>query len=724
MVLTENRVKKSFVRQQSNSDCGVACLASIVKFHGGEVYLEQLRKLSGTTKEGTSILGLYQAARQIGFEVSALNAKGIRNLKEINGPAILHITLEDGRNHYIAYFRSEGEKNLISDPSENVKWISDTQLEAIWKSKALLILNPNSEFERSNSIKKEKLAWILELIKEDIPILLIMAFLGLIITILGLSVGVFSQKLIDNILPERNIKELILGLFLVGFLLIIRHWISYTRGKIVIRQGRDLNLKIIGHFYGNLLRLQKSFFDGRKTGDFIARMSDAQRIQKAVSVVSGEIMVDLLLIFVCLVAVFSYSSEICLLMVCLLPFYFWIVYRYNSPIVLGQRKVMKSYSISESHFIDTLQGITTIKSHNKQDVFDSINRSVYGFFQEKIFNLGTLGLNFGLVSNLMGAVFTVMVLIACSYQVLNSNMKIGEMVAILSFSGLVIPSVTKLAMVNIQIQEARIAFERMYEFAASKPESLEGEDRNLTQIENLLIQDLHFRFPGSKSLFKGIKMTINKGDLTVLLGDSGGGKSTLLQILMKFYTYDQGKILINGLFDFNQIGAKYWRSKIGYVPQEIKVFNGTILENIILGIDEKVKEKVISKCKMLGLDYFFSSLPQGYHTLVGEEGINLSGGQKQILGLARALYNDPEVLLLDEFTGAMDRNTENLILEILVKIKSGIAILVVTHRIKPALMADKIYILEKGTIVREGTTKELLNGENLFSSAYREIVQF
>jgi ATP-binding cassette, subfamily C, bacteriocin exporter len=724
MVMTEDKIRKSFVRQQSNSDCGVACLASIIKYFEGEAYLEQLRKLSGTTKEGTSILGLYQAAGQIGFEVSALNAKNVSQLKEIIGPAILLVTLEDGRNHYIAYFKSEKERNLILDPSENVKWISDVELDNIWKSKALLIFKPNSAFEKSHAIKKEKLGWIMELIKEDIPILLIMGFLGLIITVLGLSVGVFSQKLIDNILPEKNLKELILGLSLVGVLLLIRHLIAFTRGKIVIRQGRDLNLKIIERFYGSLLRLQKSFFDGRNTGDFIARMSDAQRIQKTISVVSGEIMVDILLIIVCLVAVFSYSMEIFLLMICLLPFYFWIVYKYNVPITNGQRDVMKSYSITESHFIDTLQGISTIKSLNKQDEFDTRNRSIYGFFQDKIYNLGTLGLRFGFVSNVLGVVFTVSVLIGCSYQVLNSNIKIGEMVAILSFAGLVIPSVNKLAMVNIQLQEARIAFERMYEFASSTPESTEVGEKIDSNIEDIKIHGIQFRFPGAKSLLKGINLTLQKGELTVLLGDSGGGKSTFIQILMKFYEYTYGEILVNSLFDFKNIDTNDWRSRVGYVPQEIKVFNGTILENISLGISDSVDSLVIALCKELGLDSIFSSFPLGYETLVGEAGINLSGGQKQLLGLARVLLNKPEVLLLDEFTGAMDRNTENLVLELLMKLKSNMIILVVTHKIKPALIADRVYILEDGRIVKEGTTRELLDGENLLSSAYKEIVQF
>jgi ATP-binding cassette subfamily B protein len=207
---------------------------------------------------------------------------------------------------------------------------------------------------------------------------------------------------------------------------------------------------------------------------------------------------------------------------------------------------------------------------------------------------------------------------------------------------------------------------------------------------------LSFRFAGKSQLLKDVSLTIRKGEITVLLGEVGSGKSILLQILQKFQTYEAGEVLINENISLKNIASDTWRSKIGVVPQEIKIFNGTLLDNIILGNIIEEGEKAIYFCETLGFKHFFETLPQGYLTLVGEEGINLSGGQKQLLALARALYHQPNILFLDEATSAMDSKTEQFMIDLLEKLKSNLAILIITHNKNIAEIAEDIYELENG----------------------------
>jgi ATP-binding cassette, subfamily C, bacteriocin exporter len=195
-------------------------------------------------------------------------------------------------------------------------------------------------------------------------------------------------------------------------------------------------------------------------------------------------------------------------------------------------------------------------------------------------------------------------------------------------------------------------------------------------------------------------MAINQGEMVALLGEVGSGKSVLLQVLQKFQQYEEGSVIVNGTFPLENIDAKEWRETVGVVPQDVKIFNSTLIENIVLGNVLHEGEQAVETCKRLGFDKYFENFPQGYLTIVGEEGINLSGGQKQLVALARALFRKPSLLLLDEATSAMDSKTEQFVLDLLENLKSEMSILMITHRRGIAEQADKVYELADGTTIQ------------------------
>lgn len=673
-------IENYFVRQQSSSDCGVACLSTVINFFGGYASLEQLREYSGTAVGGTTMLGLTEAAARIGMTAEAFRVDGIERLKELHTPAILHVVIGGKLSHYVVFFSWENEKITCIDPSKGVVIYTPKELREVWLSKALLLCTPEESFIIQKEQEKGKREWLLSLVREDIPILLISGFLGLLMTVFGLSVGIFSQKLIDEILPEKQWEKLILGLVLVTVLLAARSVVAFLKSTVLIQQSKDLNIRLVGNFYTHLVGLPKRFFDFRKIGDITSRMNDSRRIQQAISVLSGELLVDTLLVLVTLTAIFSYSNKIGLLVMAFLPIYFWIIYTYNKPIQILQKKTMVRYSGSESQFIDTISGIGAVKAFAKEKEYATSNMNLYERFQETVFELGAVSNRLALISQLLGVGFMVSVLGFSSYLVFAEEMELGVMVALVGFIGMIVPAVTKLAMANLRIQEAKIAFDRIYEFVGIEIEK-ENIKVNLPEsVTSFEILNLNFRFPGRKRLLQDISIKLERGKLSVLLGESGGGKSTFLQILLRFYPMESGNMSINDSLDAEEFDFNHWRKAIGYVPQDVKIFNGTLLENITMESTESF-EDVRENCITYGLDKFFSALPQGYFTVVGEEGLNLSGGQKQLVGLARALHANPKVLLLDEFTGAMDRNTERDILGLIVKWKEQMPVLVVTHRI-------------------------------------------
>lgn len=712
--------KVPVVLQQASSDCGVACLASIINYYGGHYSLEQLRVLSGTAIQGTTVLGLIESAKTVGLDADAFRVDTVSRLNNLDGPVILHVVMEEKFSHYIVCCGKVADGYLVMDPAVGKRIISAEMLDRIWKSKSLVQIRPNSAFRlRIDYLKKEK-KWIYQLVKNDLPILFISGFLGLVVTILGLSVAVFSQKLIDEILPDKQWEKLILGLVLLTILLICRSLIGYIRSNVLIRQSKELNLRLIFRFFEQLIYLPKRFFDHRKVGDITARMNDSRRIQRAVSVLTTELMVDTFVVLVTLISILLYSEVIGLLVAGFLPVYFWLVYRYNKPIQLNQQQLMAHYGSSESSFIDTLTGIGAIKSAGREENFLKKNQSVYDDFQTQAFRLGQVSNRLGLVSQLAGVLFLVSVLGSSCYLVAKEQMDLGVLVAISGMLGMLVPAVNKLALSNLQIQEAKIALNRMYEFIQVDREPENQGEIVPERIERIHLENISFRFPGRKLLLQNISFELRPGKLSVLLGESGGGKSTLLQLLMGFYLPEQGKIRLNGKLNFESISVGDWRRKVGYVPQEIKLFNGNLIANLTLGEDKMMFAKAMKICQEFGLGKFFESMPQSYLTVLGEEGINLSGGQKQLIGLARALIQDPKLLLLDEFTGAMDRNTEQVILDLILRIKESIPVLIVTHRIKPALIADEVLILDHGKLVDIGSPGELLERENLLSESVRD----
>ena len=300
---------------------------------------------------------------------------------------------------------------------------------------------------------------------------------------------------------------------------------------------------------------------------------------------------------------------------------------------------------------------------------------------------------------------------------------IGGLVAIFQMTSQLIPSANKLALTNIQIQEARVAFERMYEFASMEPEMNEEivDSEDFKSISIVEVDELSFRFPGRSQLLKEVSFSVQKGEMISLLGESGCGKTTLLQLLQRFYKPESGTITVNSETDLKEIPVRQWRTKVASVSQQVKIFNGTLLDNICLGNSQEEAEQVVEFCKEYGFDKYFEAFPQHYFTLLGEEGVNISGGQQQLVALARALYQKPELLLLDEATSAMDRNTEQKILQLLMSLKEIMAIVLVTHRVQSAKLADRIYVIEEGKITAKGTPKKLTENENLFSASLADI---
>lgn len=721
----EKKIAKTFTLQKTQSDCGVACLSSIIKFYGGVPNLEKLRIGSGTSRQGTTLLGLYQVANNIGFNVEGMQAD-MAFLRTIKQPVILHVVVNGSMLHYVVYYHMSGNRFLIGDPSIGVKWMNEVELSVIWKSGKLLTLVPDEKrFIKEKTEHSLKWNWFKKLLREDLSLLTTILLMGIAVAVLGLATAVFAQVFIDKLIPSGNTIRIYTAIGLVSLLLFARLLIGYYRQQLMLRQGVDINVRITGSFFSDLLMLPMGFFSSRKIGDMVSRLNDIGRMQQTVSFFFGELLINTLVVVVSLAAVFLYNLWIGLILLMSVPLFVWVAYLYNRTIITGQRDAMVAYSLNESNYISTIGNIQPIKSFRKETFFTKLGLLTFRFFQDKVYHIGSIGITVQLLTGMIGLAITIGVIILSAVQLQSGQMSTGVFMAVFSLSSSILPALSSIVFANVQLQGARIAFERMYEFSSMDKEYLipdEDGKKSIEEFQELYLQDVSFRYPGRGLLLENISFSIRKGEHVTIFGDNGTGKSTLISIIQRFYSPESGKLLLNDK-DAENFSTLSYRGLLGVVPQDLTLTNATLLANITLSDNEQYAVDAIETLNMHGLVPFFEKFPQGFHTMLGEGGVQISGGQKQLVGLARALVCKPQLLLLDELTTHMDRSTENFVLELLVQLKKSMGILSITHSIRNASISDRILVLSGGKIEIVGTHNELMQSQNSYSFAWQSFTK-
>lgn len=699
-----NAFKKFFVLQQDMTDCGVACLSSILKYYGHETSLEEIRGYSGTSTSGTTLLGLKEAADKIGLKTEGYEA-GIQELKELSAPCILHVIIDKRLAHFVALWKYENGKFLISDPSIGFKTLREEELEAIWQSKRLLLAEQSKRItdkKPRSGIKlfgegRRSVNKYYNLVKNDLGKLIFSFLLGVIISILGLSVAFYTQQLIDVILPGRDLNTFVFSLAILGLILVTKNLIEYIRASNFVAYSNRFNKNHISGFFRKIIRLPKGFFDARKIGDLVARMNDGTHIQDTITYVFREFIIELLFTISILSFVTIFSLKLGVVLFGLVLVFLLVSYRYNRAIVDAQMDAMKSYANSESQFIDVIRATDAIKVGGKESVFSGIVSDVFSFYQDSVLHLDKLRNKLSFYFEAFGTITTIIIFGWAGYEYIEGRLQLGEMVAILQIVLLMIPSVIGLSLSPFYFQEAKLAFERMDELTSLAPEFTDDTQKIVPKIgkfRSVKIENLCFNFPGRLPLIKDFNLDASSGDFISIIGPTGAGKSTLFNILQKLYQPTSGSISVNNT-KWEAISIPEWRSLIGVVPQDIPVFNGSLFSNIALE-DDIDPHAIIAFLEEFGFDKFFKELPNEYETLIGEVGVKLSGGQKQMLGLARALYMKPQILFLDEATSSMDGNTEEFVISLLQKLIATKDLLVVfiTHDARLANLANRTYYLE------------------------------
>jgi ATP-binding cassette subfamily B protein len=697
------------ILQQSMSDCGAASLAMISRYYGLNIGINRLRDLANVSADGASLYSLAEAAEALGFSTQGVNSN-IQDLINQPLPAIAHWQ----GNHFIVVYRVTKDQVTAADPAIGLVKYSAQEFAEGWTGN-LLIVKPTAGLHQVEE-SKTSLSRFLPYLKPYRGILAEIFLASLVIQLFGLAIPLFTQAIIDRVLVFQSISllnMLLAGMLIVTFFSLVTNAI---RQYLIANISRSMDIAMVLDFYRHVLGLPLKFFTQRRVGDIISRVNENQKIREMLTTTSLSSIIDCMTVIVYLSLMFIYSVKLATLAALFIPLFAVVVLVFTPMMKKNSRRAFQAQVEVQSHTVETISAMPTVKAL-------SVEKIVRWRLEDKLRNAANLQVGATMltsgantVAGLLQSLSTILVLWLGAKLVIGGAMSTGQLMAFSVLLGSVLSPVLRVVGLWDKFQEVRIAMERLDDvFEAELEEPHPENSVRLPRLNgHIKLEKVTFRYDKEgKNIIQNFDLEIFPGQTVALVGRSGCGKTTLINLLLRLYQPNSGKILVDG-YDLRQVSVSSLRRQIGVVPQDSVLFNGTIRENISYHLPDARMEQIISAAMLAGAHDFISELPLGYETVIGERGMSISGGQRQRVAIARALLGNPQVLIFDEATSSLDTESERIIQNSMENILQDRTTIIIAHRLSTVRKADLIVVIDQGVIVEQGTHDELIAARGLY----------
>lgn len=715
-------------------DCGPSCLCMVAAHYGRQYSLESLRNKSYITKEGVNLLGISEAAEQIGFRTLAAKS----SLENLMNHALFPCILHWNQNHFVVLYRIKSNNFYIADPGYGLRKLRKEDFVKSWLRKnnegVALLLEPTEQFYTKDKEQKHTkgFSFLLHYLK-PYKQFIAQLFLSMVVgSGISLIMPFLTQSMVDNGINGHNLSFIQLILLSQLLLFFGSTAIEAIRAWLLIHLNSRINISIISDFLMKLMRLPIKYFDTKLVGDIKQRIADHNRIQSFLtgSVLNTAFSLVNLVIFSVVLAIYNYKVLLVFALFSAVGIG-WII------LFLKKRKQLdyvrfQRMGENENVLFELITGMQEIKLNN----CERIKRWGWERVQAKLFRLGIKSLALGQTQQIGSSFFNQLKNIIISYivakEVVGGSMTLGMMMSVSYIIGQLNSPIQLLLGFIQSAQDAKISLDRLSEIHNREDEENNNRQKHLSLIavkekgemeygdliENgidtetnlcIALKNVSYQYTGPKSpyVLKDVSITIPQGKVTAIVGTSGSGKTTLMKLLLNFYEPTEGNILVNNI-PLQELSPAYWRSRCGIVMQDGYIFSDTIANNISMSDEKADHFKLKHAVTVSNIKEFIEVLPMTYNTMVGASGNGISAGQRQRVLIARAVYKNPEYLFFDEATSALDANNERIIMENLETFYKGRTVVVIAHRLSTVKNADQIIVLEKGEVKETGNHETLI----------------
>jgi ATP-binding cassette subfamily B protein len=717
-------LKTSFphYKQPDSKDCGPTCLRIIAKHYGKLISLKEIREISETTREGSSLLKLSDAAEAMGFKT--IGAKlNFEKLKQAPLPLIVHWD----KQHFVVVYRIKKDRVFISDPAYGLisyskeefisRWIGNNAHEHTQEGVTLL-LEPTPAFRKMKWEEKEKrsLGFLFSYLFQYKNLIAQLAIGLLVGSLLQLIFPFLTQSIVDVGIQNQDVNFIYLVLFAQIMLFLGRMSVEVLRSWILLHLTTRINISLVSDFFIKLMNLPISYFDTRMTGDIMQRIGDHSRIESLLTGTTLNTLFSFFNLIVFGVVLVYYSLTIFLIFLGGSVMYLsWVLFFMKRRRELDYKRFAQM-SQEQSTVIELINGMQEIKMHNAEKQ----KRWTWEFVQARLFQVSIQSLSLEQTqqvgSSVINELKNILITFTSAVLVIEGNLTLGMMLALQYIIGQLNSPISELVGFVRSFQDASISLDRLNEIDDKEYE--ENSDLQLVRTiqsgEAMEVKNLSFRYVSAEdAVLAGINLHIQPKKVTAIVGASGSGKTTLMKLLLKFYEPSSGEIRY-GPHDLKTVSPKSWRDQCGVVMQEGYVFNDTIAANIAVGQDSIDQKRLLEAAHIANILDFIQSLPLGFNTKIGNEGVGMSTGQKQRLFIARAIYKNPPMLFFDEATSALDAKNEREVMENLQKFMQGKTVFIIAHRLSTVRNADQIIVIDQGKIVEQGPHVELVRAKGIY----------